>query len=204
MLIKQEIPRHDLFLGIGRERIDARRIRNQCFRMLPHMPALAGNGNARKVPYMLIGSRQLIEQRRLPAVLIADQGEGKRLALRNCLRLVMMVPARRPIHLANAGMRNGKMHFILRCRMILRAMLMLLMNGHQSCFVPPQRELITAYQDLNRITHRRTLHEFDLSAGSQPHVQQMMPKRSLPFYDVNIGSLARLQLIKLHRFAPLY
>ena len=59
--------------GIRRQRIDAGQVGNGCLRMAADRAILAVHRNTGKIADMLVGTGQLIEQRRFAAVLIAGK-----------------------------------------------------------------------------------------------------------------------------------
>ena len=75
MRMQQEITRDDLLIRVRRERVDARQIRHARLGMQAHLPILAVDRHAGEIPHMLVRACELIEERRLAAVLIADERE---------------------------------------------------------------------------------------------------------------------------------
>ena len=77
LLVQNKIPGNQLFTGIGRHGIDSGEIGNQSIGLTPDYPVLTIYRNTGKIPDVLIGTGQLVEQGRLAAVLVSDQSKCK-------------------------------------------------------------------------------------------------------------------------------
>ena len=92
LFLQDKIPGNDLFTGIRRHGIDARQVRDQRPLLSADLSILAIDRNPRKVSDMLVRSGQLVKQRGLSAVLVADQCKGQRRSLRQgILRFFFMI-----------------------------------------------------------------------------------------------------------------
>ena len=136
---------------------------------------------------MLVGAGELVEQGRLAAVLVARQRKGQGLALRQGMLALFGVVAsafaqtRMLHHLVlppggcSGGRGRGRGDLDLRC------------------VVQTQGQFIAVDLQLHGVAHGRKLHQRDLFAGDQPHVQKMLPQGSRPAHCVNNGTFADLQ-----------
>ena len=193
MRVQEEIARDDLLIRIRRQRVHAREIRHARVRVQLHLPVLAVDRHAREIADVLVRARQLVEERRLAAVLVADERERNRRILGNLRRTVVMVIAWRAVKLADARMRDGKM--IVRLRHVRRFFVVQPFHLQQPRFLEAQRQLIPAHFHLDGIAHRRALHDLDVRARRQAHVEQVMTERARPLHDTDERRLARLQFI---------
>jgi len=64
----------------------------------------------------------------------------------------------------------------------------------------PNRELISADADFDRVAHRRGFDQRHLRFGDQPHIQQSKPERSRSPNRVNRRRLTDFQFVKRHSF----
>ena len=136
---------------------------------------------------MLFRTRELIEQRRLPAVLIADQGKsqygslGKRIAAAFRMepsafpQTVMLVHDPRIVLPLRHGCRD-RSHFDL------------------ARVVKPERQFITVEADLHRVSHRRILHDLYVGAGDDPHIEKMLTQRAAAAHLHHAGGLSFFDL----------
>ena len=81
MLIQDKLAAHDLFTRVRRQRINAGQVGNTRLGMVADGAIFAVDRHAGKVTNVLVGARQLVEQRGLTAVLVASEGKMKRCAL---------------------------------------------------------------------------------------------------------------------------
>ena len=82
LLFDDKIAGDDLLAAVGRHRVNARQIRHQGLRVLADRAVLAVHRDAREIADVLIGACQLVEQRRLAAVLVPYEGKCQRRPLR--------------------------------------------------------------------------------------------------------------------------
>ena len=182
-----ELAGDDLLAGIGRHRVDAGQVGDFRFRVLFDGTALPVHRDAGEVAHMLVGAGELVEQGRLAAVLVARQRKGQGLALwQGMLALFGVVAsafaqARMLHHLVipPGGCSGGRG----RCRGDLDL----------CCVVQAQGQFIAVDLQLHGVAHGCKLHQRDLLAGDQPHVQKMLPQGSRPAHCVNNGTFADLQ-----------
>ena len=97
---QDEVPGNQLLAGIGRHRIDAGKICDPGVGIAADRAVLPVHGDAWEVADVLVCSGELVEQRGLAAVLVADQGEGQLRALR---KGVAAAPGMELALLAEAG-----------------------------------------------------------------------------------------------------
>ena len=167
-ILQHELARNNLFCGIRTHGIDAWQVRDQGVCMAQQRAVLAVNRNSGEVAHVLVGARELVEQRCFAAVLVSYQGKcqflilGKRRFL-GCVvvaaafakaRVIgfMRMPAREHtallrlprVSLGVANARNLFVHHIAQrdARRILQA----------------QRKLVTVNAHLNRVAHGGMLH----------------------------------------------
>ena len=69
--------------------------------------------------------------------------------------------------------------------------------------VAAQGELVAAQADLERVAHRGALHQRDLDAGREAHVEDVLAQRGLVAVDRrDYRVLANLELVKVHAGGP--
>ena len=78
MLVEHEVAAHQLLARVGRERVDAGQVGDHGVRIAADDAVLAVHRDAGEVAHVLVGARELVEEGRLAAVLVADQGVGQR------------------------------------------------------------------------------------------------------------------------------
>ena len=187
LFVQHEVAGDQLLAGVGGHGINARQVGYERVCLPQYHAVLAVDRNAGEIADVLFRTRELIEQRRLAAVLIADQGKsqygslGKRIAAAfrmeppSFAQTVMLVHDPR----IALSLRNGcgnRAHFDL------------------ACVVKPERQLITMETDLHRIAHRRILHDLYLCAGDDPHIEKMLTQRAAAAHLHHAGGLSFFDL----------
>ena len=196
MLVHHEVAAHQLLARVRRERVDAGKVGYQRVVVPADHAVLAVHRHARKVAHVLVGARQLVEQRGLAAVLVAHQREGERGALRQHVgRLaahgLLAVIGARQHHVGNRFLgRAGEAVGIVVGR---RPDLDLLGVGQA------QREVETVDAQFHGIAHRGVLHERHARAGNDPHVQEMLAQGALAPHALHHAALANLQIAQHHK-----
>jgi len=157
MLVEDELAADDLLACVRRQRIDAGQIGDARLGVIADGSVFAVDRHAGKVTDVLVGTRQLVEQRGLTAVLVAGEGKMQRRALghgRLC--------------------RAGRIRSLAECRVLRRADCGVhtrtrigVMNAHEldaSGIVLAQRQLVAAQANLERVAHGGVLHHGDFGA----------------------------------------
>ena len=157
MLVKDELTAHDLFACVRRQRINTGQVGNVRLGVVADGAIFAVDRHAGKVTDVLVGARQLVEQRGLTAVLVAGEGKMQRRALghgRLC--------------------RTGRIRPLAECRVLRRAdcdvsarTRVCVVNTHEldaSSIVLAQRQLVAAQANLERVAHGGVLHHGDFGA----------------------------------------
>ena len=95
ILSEDELPADNLLTGVRRETVYAWQVCYLRVLISPYRTALAVNGHAGEVAHVLVGSRQLVEQRGLAAVLVSGKGKAQHRAIgqRVLMRRVMKASA---------------------------------------------------------------------------------------------------------------
>ena len=155
--VQDESTADDLFARVRRQRIDARQVGNARLGMVTDSTVLAVDRHAGKVTDVLVGARQLVEQRGLTAVLVAGEGKMQRRALghgRLCRAgRIRSLAERRVLRRADCGVSA-------RTRVCV-------VNTHEldaSGIVLAQRQLVATQTDLERVAHGGVLHHGDFGA----------------------------------------
>ena len=194
-LLQQKVAGDKLLARIGRQRIDTRQVGDCGFVVAADHAVLAVDRHAREVADMLVGAGQLVEQRRLAAVLVARKGKGQRLAFRDRLAGFVVMVAGRVVQFAAAGVRHRRMALFFRFCAVARVDIPYIdLPG----IVQAQRQLIAAQFQFDRVAHRRDLAQRDLGARGQPHIQQMAAQRAAPAYCIDDGILSYFQFRQCH------
>ena len=76
-LLHDELPRDDFLGGVGRKGVNSRQISDLRVGVPFDGAVLAVNGHAGEVAHMLVGTRQLVEEGCLAAVLLSGKGKGQ-------------------------------------------------------------------------------------------------------------------------------
>ena len=128
---------------------------------------------------MLIGSRQLVEQRRLSAVLIPRKRKRELCSLRQRM-------LRRGIMEFSAFTESGMAVLPKSCVFWgLFAQdpghLLLFAQRHLDllCIIDPQSQVIPMDAQLHRVTHRCIFDHFHDRSGNHPHIQKMLAQSAL-------------------------
>ena len=142
---------------------------------------LAVDRDSGEIPNVLVGSRQLVEEGRLAAVLVSHESECQSRAFRQgILSLLLVVSAL----FTEARMLRLILSFI---RFILHSgALMYRYYLYLLCIRNTKGQLVPVYAHFDRIAHGSKLYELYLGSRYDSHVQQMLAKSSLSsdrFYD---------------------
>ena len=148
------------------------------------LAVLPVNGDAREVADVLIGSRQLIEQGRLTAVLIAHQCEGERRAVRQRIAgALRMEPS--AFTKARVFIRKGSSALFtcdLSCSrpaVRIQEVFLLgrqLLHANLRRVIKTERQLIPLYLKFDGIAHRGVFHYGDFRARNHTHVEEVLPE----------------------------
>ena len=157
MLIKDKLATHDLLARVRRQGVNARQVGNACLGMVTDGAIFAVDRHAGKVTNMLVGTRKLVEQRGLTAVLVAGEGKMQRCALGHgrlgSTRRIRPLAECRMLRRADCGVsaRAGigvvHIHELNACGIVLA-----------------QRQLVTTQANLERVAHGGILHHGDFGA----------------------------------------
>ena len=157
------------------------------------LSVLTVDGNAREISHVLVGARELVEERGLAAVLLPGKGEGERGAFgKRILRIVVVVFAR----LANT-----------RVRSLIKETLSPLPHNGESlpslmggagggsylyflCLRKAKCQHIALHEQLHRITHRCIFRQRHLGTRQNAHIQKMLAQTALASYFHHHGALA--------------
>ena len=188
-MIENEISRYQFLRRIRRHGINPGKIRNQGSLISPDRAIFPVNRHPGEIAHMLIGTGQLVEQRRFSAVLISHQCKCQQRPLRQripaSLRMKLPLLAEsRMIHpfsvlLFHAG--------IVRLRLQLRYLNLVRI-------IQSKRQLIAMQPDLHRVTHRCKFCHRDRDTGNDSHVKEMLTQLSVPANFVHTCPLSRLYL----------
>ena len=157
MLVKDKLAAHNLLARVRRQGVNAGQVGNARLGVVTDSAVLAVDRHAGKVTDVLVGARQLVEQRGLTAVLVAGEGKVQRCVLghgRFC--------------------RTGRIRPLAECRMLRRADCSVsarthigIVNAHElnaGGIVLAQCQLVATQTDLERISHRGVFHHGDFGA----------------------------------------
>ena len=174
--VQQKVAGDDLLAGIGRQRVDARQIGHDSLAVTADDAVLAVHRHAGKVADVLVGAGQLVEQRRLAAVLVARQGKFQRLPLGDDRAVFAVVVAGRLAQFAHAGVGDrGVAALIAGGAVGFVNVVYLDFGGIRQA----QRQLVSAQLQLNGVTHGGNLAQGHLGTRRKPHIQQVMAQLAL-------------------------
>ena len=203
LFFEYELSGNQLFLRIGRHRINPRKVCHFRAGMSFDGAALPVYRNAREISYMLVGAGQLIEQGCFAGILVSGKREGQLGAVRKrVLALLHMIPA----VFAKARMFAGSCVGQLRscafrnllpfCRPALAC---LRFPDLYFCrVVQTKRQLITMNQKLHGVSHGSVLDEGHTGAGNYTHVQKVLPEFSFSTYFFDNRALSDFQFSQCH------
>ena len=198
LLLQDELPGHDLLTGVGGQRIDPRKVGDLRLRVPFDGAALAVYRDPREVPHVLVGSRQLIEQSRLAAVLVTGQCEGQMVQYRT---LVFFIECLGFPFFTQSGM--GGFLFLRCCRSLagsLRNLLLLgfvlihLADGDVCRIIQAQGETVALDRKLHGISQGCVLHQRYLLTRDQAHVQEVLTQCAASAHLQNGGGMIYLQI----------
>ena len=167
----RNVPRHDLLAGVGRQGVDAGQVGDRGLGVAAHRAVLAVDGDAGEVADVLVGAGELVEQRRLAAVLVAGEAEEQRLALGNrgpvgpappaCLLAAAGVGGRAAVPRRPLGPGGGGVPVDGR-------------DADAGGLRLAQGELIAAQAQLERVAHGGLLDHRDDGPGREAHVEDVL------------------------------
>ena len=167
---QDKIPGDDLLTAVRRHGINAGKIRDHRLRMSLDRTVLAVNRDTRKISHMLIGAGQLIEQRRLAAVLVSHECKGENRSLRKrcpvSLAMIFSVLAESRVICVLDGLDS----------LVLIASFFDEIDPDLLRIGKPQRQLISMNLQLHRVAHRRKFHHRELCSRDDAHVEEMLPE----------------------------
>ena len=164
--------------------------------MVAYLAVLAVHGDAGEVAHVLVGACQLVEQRRLAAVLVAHQGKSQdapmpAVALGSqrlvCLGVGMAVARVTLLAVAWMGyLLPGQNHggVIHRARFHLDACRLGL----------TQRQAVAIEVQFHGVAHGGVLHYGDLGSGDEAHVQQVLSQGSFSLHLRHKGRTAHFHI----------
>ena len=145
---------------------------------------------------MLVGTGQLIEQRRFAAVLIAGKRKGQFFTGSRGFGVLINVVVLGFPELAHAGVRRRTVAYLsggrLFCSLIRCA------DFDLPRFIQAQGQFIAAQLKLHRIPHRSDLLQRDLGLRRQSHIEQVMAQGSASAYCGDFCTFMRFQFIQCH------
>ena len=128
---------------------------------------------------MLIGSRQLIEERGFAAVLIAGKRESELPLHRAEMRLGVIDQA---FFLTESRVRELKLPLLLikRFHMLWLPLTADIADTDLPGVLKPQREFIAMQPHFDGVSHRRIFHERHPDTRDEPHIEKVLPQLPLP------------------------
>ncbi len=193
LLPEHEVPAHQLLAGVGGHGIDARQVGDERVGLAADHAVLPVDGHAGEIADVLVGAGELVKERGLAAVLVADQRERERRPLRERVAAALGVEL---ALLAQTGV-GGLPAAAGAARRLGRSF-----NGLHADLLTvrePQRQLVAVHAQLHGVAHRRELHRRDLRAGDHAHIQKMLPQRAFPAHGEDPCALAGSQIFDRHR-----
>ena len=184
LLLQDKIPGDQLLAAVGRHGINARQVRDQRIGAVADRPVLAADGHAGKVAHVLVGSGQLVEERCLATVLIADQCKSQERVIRKRISVTGTMEAAR---LTQAGVFRlsgpddrldrfaGETGIRVRAKDIFFNRIHKDLPGVRDA----ERELIAVDPQLHGIPQRGQLGHGDIISGQDAHIQEMLAQGTL-------------------------
>ena len=196
LLPDNKFPCHNLLTAVGRHGVNTRQICNQRIVVSLNHAVLPVYCHSRKISYMLLRACQLIKQRRLSAVLIPHQGEGKSLSLRQG---IFILPAVKPSALSVAWMMLFRpLLSMKRLFCLLRRMSLADLNIF--CVCQPDCQLVAVDPKFYRISHGSILYHCYLCPLNQSHIQEMLAQGTASAYCADGGCISNLKFTQFHLY----
>ncbi|MEI3143854.1 MAG: hypothetical protein V8S69_00885 [Dakarella massiliensis] len=141
--------------------------------------ALPVDRHTREVPHVLVRPRQLVEQRRLAAVLVSRQRESQFSLDWTEVRLRVIDQA---FFLTEARVRELKLPLLLikRFHMLWLPLAADVADTDLPCILESQREFIAMQPHFDGVSHRRVFHERHPDTRNEPHIEKVLPQLPLP------------------------
>ena len=169
LVLQDEAPGDNLLAAVRGHGIDPWQVRDPRVGMALDRAVLAVHRDAGEVADMLVGSGQLVEERRLAAVLVADQGKGEHRPVGEALAVPrkMIAPVLTEARVLGGGnpVNPSVLVSALRDRL----------DPDGLRVSKPERQLIPVDLQFHRIPHRREFHHCDLRTGNHAHIQEVLP-----------------------------
>ena len=155
---------------------------------------LALHRHTGEVAHMLVGAGELVEERRLAAVLVADEAKGDGLSRGNELCDILLRSG-----FAQTGV-LAVLNNALCVGMVEHPCLVRhIGNLDPGGVILAQGQFVTAHANLHRAGNILDICNF--CAGSQAHIQNMFSKRNIiAVYRVDQCCFSSFQLIQCHRY----
>ena len=128
---------------------------------------------------MLVGTGQLVEERRLAAVLVAREGERERGPRRERALLLLVVELARLAEARMGDRIDGADRRIVSDAGHRFVQTVRLRDGDLGGVRQAERQRVSVDPQLHRVAERRVFDQFDLSAGDQAHIQEMLAQGAL-------------------------
>ena len=174
VVLDYEVARDDLLTGVRGERIDAGKVRDRDLLMPPYPSILAVDRDAGEVAHMLVTAGKLVEQRRLAAVLVPDEGQRERrarLAARTLGKSALLSEVR-----MDGSVYPPSDHILVLVVMGFVYPFHLYVLG----LAPAYGQAVAAHPDLYGVSKRCALEQGDLHSGSESHLQNMLSEGDVP------------------------
>ena len=210
MFPENKLPRDNLLTAVRGHGVNTRQIRDQRVVTPADHAVFSVYRDAGEIAYMLIGSGELVKERRLAAVLVAGQRESQLCAFRERVFLggIMIAPP-----FAKSGM-FALDTFALPVFFIVFRLAAFGLAGHvllillQLHCLPgdsdllrvrdPQCEIISVDHQLHGVSHRRIFHYFDDCSGNHSHIKKVLPESAFSAHFGHYGALTDLQIFDCH------
>ena len=192
VVLEDEAAGDHLLARVRGERVDAREVGDRGLGMTLDLAVLAVHRDAREVAHVLVGAREGVEERGLAAVLVAGERQFERTPLGD-----RRAGRARRVLLADGGMLRG-----LQALAALREVVHVVHLRERDVrgVVATQGELVAAQTDLQRVAHGGALHERDLHARREAHVEDVLAQRRLVAVNRRHDRvLADSQLVQVHQ-----
>ena len=189
IFLQNEVAGNQLLTAVGRHGIDAREIRDERVRIAADDAGLAVDRDAGEVADVLIGAGELVEERRLAAVLVAYEREGEHRVVRERIAAALRVEL---ALLAEAGVLLAVLH---RLPDVIGRLFFAGLDLDPVRIRKTQREHIAVQAQLHRVSHRGELLHRDLRAGEHAHIQKMLAQRAFTADGGDDAGLADAKLL---------
>ena len=188
IVVEHELPGYYFFTAVRGHRVYSRQIGDKSIVVSLYHPVLSVHGDSGEIAHMLVRSGELVEKSSLAAVLIPCQRKGHSLSV---LQRIFI-----RLHVIPAAFSQTRMshRLLVASASRLRFCISDIGDVYSGGVILSQRQLISVYSELHRISHWSVFYHRYICLRYQPHIEKMLPEGSVTSHGYHGGSLSYRQL----------